>query len=123
MNKNEITFLWGDRDRDYKGDWEWKKIETTRFDCYIWKKFTLEIFAKNYENFSLDLVKIDLERRKDFNRKGVIGKAWINKEWNRKNLMNKGSFPGNDCTRNYWKGKDSIRKGLDRVKGWKIRKQ
>ena len=46
VNKNEITFLWGDRDRELKEDWEGMKIETTRLDCYIRKKFTLQRFAK-----------------------------------------------------------------------------
>ena len=53
-NKNEITFLRGDRNRQFKKDWERWKIATTRLDCHVQKKATLEKFAKEYESIWLE---------------------------------------------------------------------
>ena len=50
-NKNEITFLWCDRERECKGDWEWKKIESKRLDCYFWKKNYFKEIKKDIKIF------------------------------------------------------------------------
>lgn len=38
INKNEIAFLWGDKDRECKGDWKRKNKETTRL-LYLKESF------------------------------------------------------------------------------------
>ena len=79
-NKNEITFLWVDRDRDFKEDWEWKKIKTKSLDCYIWKKFTLQRFAKKIQKYLIGNKSFGKDQFiKDLNRKYMIGKDWVNK--------------------------------------------
>ena len=52
-NKNEITFLWGDRDREFKGDWEGKKLQNLIGSLYLKEIYLKRNSEKNSKEFDL----------------------------------------------------------------------